>query len=129
MMLHRRDQDFITCFKIWATIALGDQLDGLGGAAHKNHFMGASGIDESSDLLPCLLEKIRRALTEGMNTAMDIGLIRAVDLTDAVNHTEGFLGRGRIIKIDQWMAVNAFSEDGELLADRFKIQRGFLRVH
>jgi hypothetical protein len=48
---------------------------------------------------------------------MDIGIVELVVVAQGIDHHAGFLARGRIVQINQGVALHGLLKDGELGAD------------
>ena len=72
-----------------ATIALRDQVDGLGSAAGQNNLGATAGIDEVAQLVAGSFVEFGRAMTQRMNSAMHIRMIFALVACNRVNNRRG----------------------------------------
>ena len=51
-----------------------------------------------------------------MHTAMDVRVLTGIVKTDGVNNLSRALGRSRIVKIDQWMAVHDLAQNRKIIS-------------
>src|SRR5262245_6842961 len=51
-----------------------------------------------------------------MQPAMNIGVVGRVKITERLNHCKRFLSRGRIVQIDERLAMNLACEDRKILS-------------
>ena len=57
---------------------------------------------------------IGRNLTQGVNAAMDIGIVPRIVIDNSIDHNLRCLTRGRIVKIRQWFAIYLLFQYGEV---------------
>src|SRR5438270_13449853 len=62
-----------------------------------------------------------RASAQCMQAAMDVGVFVFVKISNGVEHLFRLLRAGRVIEIDQSMAVHALAQNREIVAERFPI--------
>ena len=105
-MLHRRDDDLVAGLEGIAAETVGDEVDGLGGAAHEDDLAFVGGVDELGDGLPHALEGFRRPLAQPVDAAVDVGVFRFVAVADRVDHGAGLLGAGGAVEEHQGPAVD-----------------------
>ena len=95
---------------------MGHQIDRLGGAPDENNLAARARIDEANQPVPCAFVQRRGLLAQGMNAAMDVGVVVTFVVIHCVDDTLGPLGRGAIVQIGQWLAVHHASQYRELAA-------------
>ena len=117
MMLHGRDEDFITGPNVASAETGGDEIDPLGGAADENDFARLGGIQEALHGNTGLFIFLRGQLTEKMNAAMNVGIFLAIESIQGVDDKLGFLRCGRIIKVDKRLAVHFATQNWKVAAD------------
>ena len=122
MMLQFRDDDLITGPERLAAITLRDQVDGLGGAAHKDHFLAGWRVDKLAELVPGRFIFGRGLLAERVQAAMNVGVIFTVVTGQRLDNPGRFLrGRG-VVEIDQRLAAHGLLQHGKIRADRLKVK-------
>ena len=77
VMLEMGNEHLIARLEQGTSIALRDQIDGLGRAAHEHDLARRTGVDEARDALACALIQRRRFLAQRMHAAMDVGVMHA----------------------------------------------------
>ncbi len=88
VMLQAGDQDLVAGLEARPPISLGDQIDGLCGATHKDDLARGASIDELPDSLPGSLERLGRRLAERMDAPVDIGMRVGLVRLDRTQHRE-----------------------------------------
>jgi len=131
MVLHDREHDLVAFLDALATEGIGDQVDRLGGVAGEDDLFLAPGIEE-------LLHGLARALVglgcfvgEIMQATVYVGVLLGIGLVDAVEHRLRLLRRGRVVEIDQRLAVDLHRQRREVRADAVDVEGsvGHCRVH
>ena len=121
VMLHRGDQDFIAGADVLAAIALRDQVDGLGRAAHKDDLALVGGIQKALHRAPRRFVLLGRVLGEIVHAAMNVGVVALVVMRDGVDHRPRLLrGRG-VVEVHQRMPVHLLLQNGKIAANRLDI--------
>jgi hypothetical protein len=77
VMLQFADDDFIARADVFAAVTLRDEVDGLGGAADENDFLGVRRAEEFADLFAAGLKQFRRARGQRVRGAVDVGVVAA----------------------------------------------------
>ena len=125
VVLHGGDDDFVAGLDMSAAIGVGDQVDALGDAADEDDLAPVGGIEEALDLDAGLFVMAGGTLAQLMHAAMDVGIIRLVELVHGVENALRLLGGGGVIEIDQRFAVDALVQHGELQARIARVDAGF----
>ena len=123
MVLHAGDDDLVAGPDVLAAVGLGDEVDGLGGAAHVDELVVLGGVDEAADLAAGGLVVVGGVLAQGVDAAMDVGILGRVVVDQRVNNALGLLAGGRVVQVDEGMSVDFLVENGEVLAQLFDIER------
>ena len=116
VVLHGGDHNLIAGLDVPAAVCVGDQVDALGSAPHKDNLAPIGSVDEALYLDPRLFVMPRGALAQFVYAAMDVGIIHLVELVHRVEHHLRFLGGGGVVQIDQRFAVDALVQYREVLA-------------
>ena len=95
-------------------IALRDQIDRLGGAAHEDDFVARARVDEALHAIARALVHRRGFLAQGMHAAMDVGMVMAFVIVHRIDDALGALRRGAIVQIGQGLAVDHARQDREM---------------
>ena len=95
-----------------------DEIDAFGRAARENDFVGAFGVDEFRGAGARGFKRVRRAVAQLVDAAMDIGVVVLVIMHQRVNHRARFLRRGGVVEINQRLAVDLLIEDRKILSQR-----------
>ena len=117
MVLHDREHDLVALLQSLAAEGVGDEIDRLGGVAGEDDLFRPSGIEERTHLLARAFVGLGRGIGEVMQAAMHIGVFVRVGVLDAIEHRLRLLRRGRVVEIDERLAIDLHAEDREILAD------------
>jgi hypothetical protein len=117
VMLHDGEHHFVARLQHHAAIALRHEVDGLGGVAGENDLLHRGRVEEAPDTLARILESLGRGVGEEVQAAVDVGIFFRVGLGHRIEHGLRLLRRGRIVEIDQLLAIDLTREDGEVRAD------------
>ena len=88
-------------FEHRAAVALGDQIDGLGRAAHEHDLVARAGVDEGHQPVARPLVERGRLLAQRMHAAVDVGVMVALVVVDGVDHGQRPLGGGAAVQVGQ----------------------------
>ena len=81
VVLHARDQDFITGTDGGPQIGLGHQIDGLGGAAGEHQLIAVRGaLMNARDAVTGAFIQVSGLLAEQVHAAVNIGVVRRVEI-------------------------------------------------
>jgi len=114
VMLHFGQQDLVSRLKPLKTPGLRDKIDALGRAARENDFVRTSGINELGCPGAGGFECCGGAVAELMDAAMDVCIVLLVVTPQRLNDGARLLSRGRVIEVDQWMAVDVLVQNREI---------------
>ena len=123
VVFHLADEDFVARAEA-LTVARSDEIDRLGGAAHEDDFLAPRGMDELPHLVARGFVGLGCALAQKMHAAVNIGVERGVVMRLAVDHAVRLLTGGRVVEIDQRLAMHMLVQDGEILAQPLHIEGG-----
>src|SRR5262245_55862683 len=124
MVLHRGDEDFLPHFDERPAVALGDEVDPLGGATNEDDLSIVRGVEKAGHLGAGTLKDLRGLLAQEVDPAMDIRVLRQVILSDRIEHVLRFLARGRVVEVDERFPVNLLLENGKVVPNSFDSKRG-----
>ncbi len=124
MVLHGRDKHFVARADVLAAVSLRDQIDGLGGASYKNNLARVGRIDELLDRQPRCIVRLGGAHAERVYAAMNIGIHVRVVIRIGIEHLTRLLRGCRVVKINEWPAVDPLTEDGKIGANLCEIEAG-----
>src|SRR5215472_13322087 len=122
VMFHGGDQNFIARPNLLAAVGLCYQVDGLRGAAGEDDFLVVPGIQEALDGSAGLFIMLRGAFGKRVHAAMDVGVIVAIIMFDGLDHGQRLLRGGRVIQVDQRLAVNALVKNRKVATDLLDIK-------
>ena len=122
VMLHGGDHDFVAGLNVFSTVASGDKIDRVGRSARVDDLAAVGRPEESLHLPAGILVVVGRPLAQLMHAAVHIRAVLVIKLSNGVDHDSGRLRRGRVVEIDQWFAVDALVERGEITPQRGHIQ-------
>ena len=123
MMLHGRDDDFVSGPDVPAAETLGDEVDALGGAADEDDFACFGRVDEALHLGARILVGLRGPLAEQVNAAMDVAALGRVKAFQGVEDRLRLLRGGRVVEIHQRPAVDLLPQDGKVGPDAAHVER------
>ena len=122
MVLHLGDEDFIPCFNSRPHETVGQQVKPFGGAAYKNDLFRLGSPQKRLHLAPRALVKFGCHLAQPVHTAVDVGVLVAVQTAHRIDDDLRFLGTGRAVQKDQIVL-------GAGLAQQRKIIEGATLTH
>ena len=67
-------------------------------------------------------------LAQEVYATVHVGVVMQVAVGDLLNHTEGFLRRGTVVEIDEWLVIDKAVENGEILADCLNVEHGTCNI-
>src|SRR5271169_1633006 len=113
-MLHPAQDDLIAGLQPATSITLRDQIDGLGGAANKNNFIRAGGVDQSLYFGTRRFKSIGGQLTEGVDAAMYISVVVLVIIAFGRYYRHRLLCRSSVVQVNQRLAVDFCFQNGKV---------------
>ena len=93
------------------------EVDALGRSTGENYFVRARRAEIIGDDLPRVLVGVGRTRTQFVQAAMHIGVVVLVVMPEGIDHRTRLLRGGRVVEIDQGLAVYRFAQDREILTD------------
>jgi hypothetical protein len=122
MVLHRGDEDFVSGAKAASPVALGDEVDAFGRAAHKDDFAAVRCANEAANLVAGCFVGGGRAFAQLVHAAMDVGAFLDVAALNALQNRVRFLRGGSIVEIHERMPVDLLCQSGKVLAHALYIE-------
>ena len=123
VVLHLGQDDRVAAVDVAPAPRVGDEVDRLGRVAGEDDLVAVRGVDEPGDLGARLLVLGRRLLADGVDAAMDVGVVLAVVVSDGVDDDARLLARRRRVEVDQRVPVDLLLEDREVAPQRVRVER------
>jgi hypothetical protein len=123
VVLHRCYDYVVARFEDASPKALGDEIDSVCGPAGEDHFARGPGVDEPGDFLADLVVGVGGPLAQVVDAAVDVGILLGVEPADRVDDRLGLLAGRGVVEIDQRLAADLLTQNREVLADTFDVQR------
>ena len=123
MMVEGGDNDIVARRDILPSEGLCNEVDTLCGTTHEDDILGTGCMDEAGYLLTGSLVGIGSTGSQRMCTAMDVGVIVFVIVTDLVNHLQRLLRGGTVVEPYQIVSIHLLVEHGEVFFDFLAVQR------
>ena len=127
VVLDGRDQDLVARADVGAAPGLSHEVDALGGVPREDQLARLGRADEARDLGPGRLEQVGCPAAQIVDTAMDVGVARGVVLGERVEHHLRLLGRGRVVEVDERLAVRRRAQNRKVGPHGRDIERGGCR--
>lgn len=116
-MLHFRQENDVTRLEVFIAPGMGDEVDAVGGPGGEDDFSCFGGIKKLSAALSGRFVGKSSPHRKGVNAAVDVSVVALVIIYQSIDNTLRFLGRGRIIEVDERLAVNLLIKDREIGAN------------
>ena len=129
VVLHHAQHDLVAGADVSEAEAGRNEIDRLGRRPGENDLLMRLGVDESTHSLSGRLVSLGRRVGEIMQAAVNVRILMLIGVSQAVDDLLRLLGRGRIIEIDQRLAIGALGKDGEIRAYRLDIVGVERRLH
>ncbi len=117
VVLHLGGEDDVAGLEAGVAPGLGDEVDGLGGAAREDDFGGIGGVDELRGAGAGGLVTVGRTHGKGVKAAVDVGVVTFVEAGEGVDDGARLLGGGAVVEIDEGLAADVLVEGGEVDAE------------
>src|ERR1043166_3918876 len=121
VVLHLGDDDLVTLSDELAPVAVHDEVDGLGDAAHEDALARLARVQEPSRLLARALVGRGRLLAQVVDAAVYVRVLLAQVFRAALDDDARNLRRGRVVEVDERLAVHRLGENGEVFADALHV--------
>ena len=118
VVLHLGDHDAVAGGEVGAAPRVGDQVERLGRVADEDD-LAAVGAEMGRDRRASTLVERGRLLGEGVDAAVDVGVVLAPVAVERLDHRERLLGGRAVVEIGERFPVDLSREDRELRADLF----------
>ena len=106
VVLHFGDDDAVAWPHVGPAPRVGHQIDGLRGVAGEDYAVAVWRVDERGDLVSRGFVGGGRLLAQRVYAPVDVGVVGAVELVHCLDHRPRFLGRGGVVQVGQWLAVD-----------------------
>jgi hypothetical protein len=117
VVLDPADDDLVALVDVLASPALGNQVDGLGGAADEHDLLGRRRVEEVRDLGASILVGVGGAGGKFVGGAVDVGVLVLVEVFQAVDDGLRLLRGGGVVEPDQRTAIDLLAQDGKVVAN------------
>ena len=116
MVLHFGGEDFVAGVDVGSGPGVGDEVYALGGSADVDEVFGGGGADEAGDFLAGFLVALGGLHAEGMDAAVDVGVVAFVVVDEGLDDGGGLLGGGGVVEVDEGLAVDKLVQNGEVFS-------------
>ena len=123
VVLEVAEQDDVARLEPLAAVAVGHQVDALGGVAGEDQLGVAAAADEAADPAPGLLHGLGGLLGQPVGAPVHVGVGRLVVLVHGVEHGPGLLRGGGRVEVDEVTPGGTAPQDGEVLLDPLDVER------
>src|SRR4051812_19466455 len=123
MMLHGGDEDLVPRAQKRPSVAVRHQVDAVSSAAGEYHLVSCFRVKETRRCFPRLVIGCGGLLAEPVDPPMDIGVLGSVKSGDGIDHDLRLLSGSGVVEVDQRLAVDAFTQYGEVLPHPRDIKR------
>ena len=115
MMFHAGDNNFIPAGEVAATEGGGHKVDALGGTPCEDNLMAMAGIDKLLHLTADSLVAVGGLGGQMVRPAVDVGVEVEVIVVQGIDDRERLLRGGRIVEVDERVAMHLPVKYRELL--------------
>ena len=122
VMLHLGQDDDVAARDVLAAPRIGDEVDRLRGIAGEDDLVGVGRVDEFCDRCARSLIRRGRPLADRVDTAMDVRVVRAVELVDGVDHGLRLLARRGRVEVDERVATDVRRQDRKVAPNDRRVQ-------
>ena len=122
VVLHLCDDHIVALVEETLRVAIGHRVERRRGTRREDNLPLVGGAQSLGHHPACILIECCAALREVVYAAVDVGVLRAIQLRHPLDDTPGLLGRGAIVEIDQRLTIDLLLQDGELPAYIFRIK-------
>ena len=117
VVLHPCQHDAIALGQVGPAPGLGNEVDAVGRASHKEHLLGGRRVEVGAHRLTGRLIRLRGLLGQGVHPAVDVAVAFGQVFGLGLNDRHRLVGRRRAVKVGQRLAMHLPAQDGELRAD------------
>ncbi len=114
MVLHVRDENFITRLQNRFHEAVRHEIDALGRATGKYDLVRVRRADQAGHFGPGVFVGIGRLFAQVMHATMDVGIFLRVVARQCVDHRLRLLRSGPIVQIGQWLTPHLGLQYGKI---------------
>ena len=130
VMLHDADEDLVAGAQKVHAVAVGHEVQALGGVAREDDLLGRGGVDELLHGRARVFVNLGRRHAQPVKAAQRVGVAFLVIIAHGVQHALWFLRRRRVVEIDQFLIGKNRKVAAQALVFPFQfrfIHRPFLR--
>ena len=98
---------------------MGHEVDGIGGAGGEQDLSRVPSADVVGDFAPGAFVGFGGELGEVMGPAVDVGVVVRQIFPLSFDDGEGLLRAGRIVEVDQWLAMDRPVQDRKVASNAF----------
>ena len=124
VVLQHGEQDLVARAQVAHPPRVRHQVQPLGGAARPDELRRVGDPQQRRHLLPRVVVRVRGAVAELVDAAVHVGVVALVVRRDGVDHRPRLLRAGRVVQVDDRLAVRRLAQDRKVLADALHVQRG-----
>ena len=123
VVLEMRDDDLVAFLDVAPAPRLGDEVDALRRAAHKDDAVRRRRIDEGAHLGARRLVGVGGTRGQRVGAAVDVGVFVFVEVDEAIDHALRLLRRRAVVEPHQRAPVDVLLQDREVAPDGVGIER------
>ena len=117
VVLHGRDDDLVARPQVLPAVALGHQIDPLGGPTGEDDLPIVRRVQELPHAGAPALVRLGRHLAEEMDPTVHVGVLLRVVAHQGVQDRLRLLGGGGVVQVHQRLPVDFRPQNGEVFAD------------
>lgn len=121
VMLHFGEENDVSRFQVSAAPSVCDEVDGLGGASSEDDLVGGLSVEKTGDLCARIFVSFGGSSAQFVESSVDVGVVVFVVVNDRLDDGSRLLGGGRVIQVDERVAMDFLMKDGEIGAERRKV--------
>ena len=129
VVLEMGDEHLIAGLEQGPRIALRDQIDRFGRAAHEDDLVARARIDEPHQPVARPLIQRRRLLAQGMHAAMNVGVVMAFVVIDRIDDRIRTLRGGAVVQVSERFAVHHAGQHRKFAAHGQHVEGWMLIEH
>ncbi len=126
MVLHHGEHDLVARLDQRREIGVAHEVDRLGAAAREDDLVRVAGVEELLHADARFFVALGRRAREIVHAAVHIRIFAGGEIVHGIQHVVRLLRRGRVVEIDELLAVHLAREDREVVAQSGDIIRASL---